>query len=109
MGGDLSYSAALCPASSLDPGQMGRELVPGDFLERFWGDRGAERDLRIDRWSSCVWPCGYAQAKSRSFVSPLLWDYCQRWTERGRRNSGWCFLIFMVIIRAEHRRETLDF
>lgn len=25
VGGDLSYSAVPCPASSLDPGQMGRE------------------------------------------------------------------------------------
>lgn len=45
MGGDLSYSTALCPASSLDAGQMGRELVPGDFLEGSRGDRGAEREI----------------------------------------------------------------
>ena len=50
VGGDLSYSTALRPASSLDPGQMGREK----FLAISWrdlggGSRGRERDLRIDR------------------------------------------------------------
>lgn len=108
MGGDLSYSTALCPASSLDSGQMGRELVPGDFLEGFWGDRGAERDLRIDRWPSCVWPGGYAQTKSRSFISPLLWDYCQRWTER-KEEPRLVFLDFHGYRVAEHRGETLSF
>lgn len=85
---------------------MGRELFPGDFLEDFFVGGGGQRDLRIDRWSTCVWPGGYAQATSRSFISTLFWDYCQRWTERVRRNSGWCFLIFMVVdaqsIRERH-------
>ena len=36
VGGDLSYSTALRPASSLDPGQMGREK----FLAISWRDLG---------------------------------------------------------------------
>lgn len=48
MGGDLFYSTAPCPASSLDPGQMGREVVPGDFLEGFfWGVGGLEGQREI--------------------------------------------------------------
>lgn len=39
MGGDLSCSTALCPASSLDPGQIGRELVPDVSLEGYWQTR----------------------------------------------------------------------
>lgn len=70
------------------------------------GDIGPERDLRIDRWSSCAWLGGHARAKSRTFIFPLLWDYCQRWTQRGRSSSGWCLLIFMVPSSTETLRSS---
>lgn len=61
-----------CPAPSLDPGQMGRE----QFLAISWRDlgglRGRDRDFRNDRWSSCVWLSGYAQAETRILVAPPL-------------------------------------
>lgn len=82
MGGDLSSSAAPCPASSLARGQMGREK----FLAiswRDWGGAGAEGDLTIDRWSSCAWPSGYARRKSRSFVS-----LCNGVTDGQREEGG---------------------
>lgn len=112
MGGDLSYSTALCPASCLDTGQMGREQISGSwrFLGGIWGiSRGRERDLGTDRWSSCAWPNGYARAKSRSFISPLLRDYCQQWTEREKGGAAADILDYYSYKRAVHCSGTLTF
>lgn len=56
------------------------------------GHGGRDTDFRIDRWSSFVWPVGYAKANSETFISTLMWDCCQQWTEReDKRSSASCF------------------
>lgn len=61
------------------------------------GYRGRRTDLRIDRWSSFVWPVGYAQANSEPFICPLMWDCCQQWTERVQEEQRLViFPIFMA-------------
>lgn len=45
MGGDLFYSTAPCPASSLDPGQMGREAI--SWRDFFLGVGGLEGQREI--------------------------------------------------------------
>lgn len=65
-----------------------------------------ERDLRIDRWSSCVWPGGYAQAKSRSFIPPSHVGLLPA-MDRGRKEvQRLAFLDCHGLNRAEHREET---
>lgn len=62
------------------------------------GFGGRDTDLRIDRWSSFVWPVGYAQANSETFISPLMWNFCQQWTEGGQEEQRLVFfLIFMAL------------
>lgn len=57
---------------------------------------GRDTDLRIDRWSSFVWPVGYAQANSEAFISPLMRDWCQQWTERGQEEQRLVFFLNLM-------------
>lgn len=63
MGGDLCYSTALCPASSLDPGQMGRE----QFLTILWRDFGGlEGQRQIQELIGCRVVFGRVDTRKKS-------------------------------------------
>lgn len=85
---------------------MGRE----QFLAISWRDlgglRGRDRDFRNDRWSSCVWLSGYAQAETRILVAPPSHLELLPAMDRGRKVQR---LAFQGYERVEHCKEILIF
>lgn len=74
MGGDLSYTALRCVRLLVwTPARRGGDSS-WRVLGGIWGGRGSERDVRIDRWKSCVWRAGYTHANPWSFIPSALWN-----------------------------------